>query len=66
LVGSEKFEAKRSKMKQKFFFSRERAKRMQTGSRFASFRFKEKIFFAKLADTTPVTAAKVSCSSTTG
>ncbi len=44
LVGSEKFEAKRSEMKRKNkkFFSRERAKRMRNGSRFASFRFEAK------------------------
>jgi hypothetical protein len=42
LVGSEKIEAKRSENN---FFSRERAKRMRNGSRFASFRFEAKIFF---------------------
>ncbi len=44
LVGSEKFEAQRSEMKQKNnnFFSRERAKRMRNGSRFTSFRFEAK------------------------
>jgi hypothetical protein len=43
-VESEKFEAKRSKMKRKknYFFSHERAKRMRNGSRFASFRFEAK------------------------
>jgi hypothetical protein len=41
LVGSEKFEAKKS------FFSRERAKRMRNGSRFASFRFEAKNFFCE-------------------
>jgi hypothetical protein len=39
LVRSEKFEAKRSEMKRKIFFSPERAKRMRNRSRFASFRF---------------------------
>jgi hypothetical protein len=37
-------EAKNSKRK-KIFFSRERAKRMRNGSRFASFRFEAKNFF---------------------
>jgi hypothetical protein len=49
LVGREKFEAKRSEMKRKFvlFFSRERSKRMQNGSRFASFRFEAKNFLKR-------------------
>ncbi len=49
LVGSEKFEAKRSEMKRKKinFFSRERAKRMRNGSRFASFRFEAKQFLKR-------------------
>jgi hypothetical protein len=49
LVGSEKFEAKRSEMKRKNnnFFSRERAKRMRNGSRFASFRFEAKKFLKR-------------------
>jgi hypothetical protein len=49
LVGSEKFEAKRSEMKSKknLFFSRERAKRMRNGSRFASFRFEAKNFLKR-------------------
>jgi hypothetical protein len=49
LVGSEKFVAKRSEMKRKKnnFFSRERAKRMRNGSRFASFRFEAKKFLKR-------------------
>jgi hypothetical protein len=44
LVGSEKFEAKRTEKKS---FLRERAKRMRNGSRFASFRFEAKHFFGE-------------------
>jgi hypothetical protein len=44
LVGSDKFEAKRS---EKNKFSRERAKCMRNGSRFASFRFEAKTFFCE-------------------
>jgi hypothetical protein len=43
LVGTEKFEAKRNEM----FFSREHAKRMRNGSRFASFCFETKNFFCE-------------------
>jgi hypothetical protein len=41
-VGSKKFEAKKN-----IYFSRERAKRMRNGSRFASFRFEAKNFFLR-------------------
>jgi hypothetical protein len=42
---SKRNEAKRSE--KNFFFSRERAKRMRNGSRFASFRFEAKNFFLR-------------------
>ncbi len=43
---SKRKEAKRSEKKNNIF-SRERAKRMRNGSRFASFRFEAKIFFLR-------------------
>jgi hypothetical protein len=38
---------KRKEAEKKILFSRERAKRMQNGSRFASFRFEAKNFFLR-------------------
>jgi hypothetical protein len=38
---------KRNEAKKNYFFSRERAKRMRNGSRFATFRFEAKIFLKR-------------------
>jgi hypothetical protein len=60
-------EAKRSR-KKKLFFSRERAKRMRNGSRFASFRFEAKKFFLRnrrtLNETSPPSPGKIRSSVT--
>ncbi len=47
LLWSEAKNSKRNEAKKKFSFSRERAKRMRNGSRFASFRFEAKKFFLR-------------------
>jgi hypothetical protein len=44
---SEAKNSKRKEAKKNIYFSRERAKRMRNGSRFASFRFEAKNFFLR-------------------